>query len=69
MNNDQIKNNSGALGDAGNLSTQGQVPPGKNQLINEKGEKYLREAGKIEDYPDQDDREANKSPGEKEEEN
>jgi hypothetical protein len=27
-------------------------PPAKKQLYSEKAEKYLREGGKIEDYPD-----------------
>jgi hypothetical protein len=32
-----------------------EVPPGNNQLLNEKAEKYLRESGNIEDLPDEED--------------
>jgi hypothetical protein len=34
-------------------------PANENQLLNEKAEKYLREAGNIEDYPDAEDEQNN----------
>lgn len=32
----------------------GKTPPIKNQLLSKKAEKYLKEGGKIEDYPEKD---------------
>lgn len=55
--------------DTGNASNPSQdterfhAPPG-SQLLNEKAEKYLREAGNIEDMPDaQERRELDEKPG------
>ena len=39
-------------GNASNPSPQSGIPDNKNQLIDKKGEKYLRESGNIEDMPD-----------------
>jgi len=43
-----------ATGNASNPSAD-PLPAGASQLIPEKGEKYLREAGNIEDLPDEED--------------
>ena len=40
-------------GNASNPSPQDDTAPAGNQLLDEKAEKYLREAAPIEDYPDE----------------
>jgi len=52
MNSDNEKK--AATGNASN-PTADPLSAGASQLIPEKGEKYLREAGNIEDLPDEDD--------------
>jgi hypothetical protein len=46
-----------STGNASNSSPHG-AEPHKEQLLNEKAEKYIREAGNIEDMPDAEDEEA-----------
>jgi len=51
-------------GNASNPSPrEGMGPAGGNQLINEKGEKYLREVASPEDYPDARDEQEAESVG------
>jgi hypothetical protein len=40
-------------GNASNPSPRSQSEPASNQLLDEKGEKYLREGGNIEDLPEE----------------
>ena len=44
-------------GNASNPSPEGGLADNKHQLIDKKGEKYLRESGNIEDMPDAEDEE------------
>jgi hypothetical protein len=47
--------NAPGTGNASNPSPDNQLKPQANQLIDEKGEKYLREVASIEDLPDAQD--------------
>lgn len=60
--NNQTEGNKLPIADTGNASNPSPKPLGtgpvnSNQLLNEKAEKYLREAGNIEDLPDAKDQE------------
>lgn len=46
-----------STGNASNPSADTGVQPEKTQLIDEKGEKYLREVAPVQDYPDATDEE------------
>lgn len=53
----QVKPKTGRTGNASNPTPEPEVAAKENQLIDKKGEKYLRESGNIEDYPDAEDEE------------
>lgn len=48
----QATENAASTGNASNPSPQSETAAGPDQLLDKKAEKYLREAGNIEDMPD-----------------
>jgi hypothetical protein len=53
----QVNTKAAATGNASNPAPEAELAGNKRQLIDKKGEKYLREAGNIEDMPDVEDEE------------